>query len=441
MSNKVGEKIKLLRKELNMTQSELAGKEMTKSMLSQIENNISNPSIKTLQYIADQLNKPISYFLEDNNKALIEADEESKQEQDERIKHISELINSLKIEEAENELKELIDNNSINVGIKVRADLLFKLGKTFITLNNLRDGKRYLNLSIQAYIAGNFYIEGAKAYIELAKGFYQEFNYEECLNICNKAFELNYKNINADPLFEIELYYYKILILFSTGDIKNVNSSIKTAINLSTKTSIYYKTDEIYRLNAILNYLTENKDEYIKSMNKALQFAEFTEDTSCLSKIYIVKAMVALESNDTVKALEYVEKSKYYLGRELYIYYFVKARVYYILGKYELAYENIIKIDFPSYEKHKFDYLNMWSSKVYEGLILNKLGKKTAAIESIKIGIEKMYIFDNSKFLVGAYKSLSEVYSDMNDFENAFIYLKKANEIQDIIDKDDNIIF
>lgn len=111
------------------------------------------------------------------------------------------------------------------------------------------------------------------------------------------------------------------------------------------------------------------------------------------------------------------------------------------MGKYEVAYENIIKVDFPSYETHKFDYLNMWSSKVYEGLILNKLEKQNEAVEAIKIGIDKMCLFDNSKFLVRAYKSLSEVYSDINDFQNAFIYLKKANEIQDIINKDDNIIF
>ena len=62
MTQKLGDKIKLLRKELNMTQSELAGNEMTKSMLSQIENNSAMPSMKNLQYLAARLGKPVSYF-------------------------------------------------------------------------------------------------------------------------------------------------------------------------------------------------------------------------------------------------------------------------------------------------------------------------------------------------------------------------------------------
>jgi len=61
-----GEKIKALRKELKLTQSQLAGEEMTKSMLSQIENNNAMPSMKNLRYLANQLGKPISYFLDED---------------------------------------------------------------------------------------------------------------------------------------------------------------------------------------------------------------------------------------------------------------------------------------------------------------------------------------------------------------------------------------
>ena len=96
----VGEKIKTLRKELNMTQSELAGEEMTKSMLSQIENNVSNPSMKTLQYIAKVLNKPISYFLEDKleDTLSLKQNYESRRELESKIKTLNILIDSNKIE-------------------------------------------------------------------------------------------------------------------------------------------------------------------------------------------------------------------------------------------------------------------------------------------------------------------------------------------------------
>ncbi|MCT4573638.1 helix-turn-helix domain-containing protein, partial [Bacillus thuringiensis] len=51
----LGEKIKTLRKEKKLTQTELVGSELTKSMLSQIENGKATPSMKTLQYIAEKL--------------------------------------------------------------------------------------------------------------------------------------------------------------------------------------------------------------------------------------------------------------------------------------------------------------------------------------------------------------------------------------------------
>lgn len=443
MTDRVGEKIKSLRKELNMTQSELAGGEMTKSMLSQIENNVSNPSIRTLQYIADRLNKPIGYFLEEQPRTdmvAAPAAEGLRQEENDRIRHISEFIDADKLEEARSEVEKLMAE-AAGPGVKPRADILFKLGRTLIKCSRREEGKRYMNLAVQAYADCNSYIEGAKAYIELAKAHYQEFDYRGCLDICEKAFALYYRNINADPLFEIELYYYKIIMLVAVGDMKNAAEAIGAAISLSAETSVYYKTGELYRLNAIVNFLNGNRAEYLKSLDKATRFAEFAEDKPCLARIHALKAIEALESGCAETALEEAERLKEYAGRDLYVYYLARGRAYYMQGRYELAYENITKVDFPDYETHKFDYLNMWSAKVYEGLILNKLGRLPEAVEAIKAGIDKMSRFDSSKFLVMAYKSLSEVYSDMQDFQNAFICLKKANELQEAIDRDGNIVF
>ncbi|MCK9222391.1 MAG: tetratricopeptide repeat protein [Limnochordia bacterium] len=61
----LGEKIRRMRKRLNLTQQELAGDDFTKSFISQLEKNEANPSLKSLQIIAQRLNKPISFFLED----------------------------------------------------------------------------------------------------------------------------------------------------------------------------------------------------------------------------------------------------------------------------------------------------------------------------------------------------------------------------------------
>ena len=64
--NILGNKIKKIRKEMGLTQSELAGDKISRSQLSLIENGYTNPSLSTLEYIASKLNKPYSYFLDDN---------------------------------------------------------------------------------------------------------------------------------------------------------------------------------------------------------------------------------------------------------------------------------------------------------------------------------------------------------------------------------------
>lgn len=59
----LGEKLRLARLEAGLTQRQLCGGEITRNMLSQIENGTARPSMKRLQYLASRLGKPVSYFL------------------------------------------------------------------------------------------------------------------------------------------------------------------------------------------------------------------------------------------------------------------------------------------------------------------------------------------------------------------------------------------
>ena len=59
----LGKKIRQLRIDKKITQQELVGDFITRNMLSQIENDIATPSIKTLQYIAEHLEVPLSFLM------------------------------------------------------------------------------------------------------------------------------------------------------------------------------------------------------------------------------------------------------------------------------------------------------------------------------------------------------------------------------------------
>ena len=67
----IGKKIKKLRTEKLMTQSELAGGEITRNMLSRIENGAALPSIGTVVYLANKLGVPAGYLLSEGEEEFI----------------------------------------------------------------------------------------------------------------------------------------------------------------------------------------------------------------------------------------------------------------------------------------------------------------------------------------------------------------------------------
>ena len=73
----LSQRLKQARLEAGMSQRQLCGDVITRNMLSQIENGSARPSMDTLRYLASQLGKPVSFFLEESfspspNQQLVE---------------------------------------------------------------------------------------------------------------------------------------------------------------------------------------------------------------------------------------------------------------------------------------------------------------------------------------------------------------------------------
>ncbi len=80
----LGEKIKRLRHACNLTQGELADRcELTKGYISQIENDLTSPSIATLVDILAALGSSLKdFFSEDEDEKIVYTDEEYIEKQD-----------------------------------------------------------------------------------------------------------------------------------------------------------------------------------------------------------------------------------------------------------------------------------------------------------------------------------------------------------------------
>ncbi len=67
----IGEKIKSLRQAKRMTQAELAGDQITRNMLSLVENGSALPSLPTVIYLAERLGVSVGMLLADKNEEMI----------------------------------------------------------------------------------------------------------------------------------------------------------------------------------------------------------------------------------------------------------------------------------------------------------------------------------------------------------------------------------
>lgn len=425
-----GEKIKLLRKELNLTQSNLAGKEMTKSMLSQIENNNAMPSIKNLKYLADKLEKPISYFLDEDslNKELPIKEIRSK------LKIADEYEKSRESKKVIDILDSILNDYDINTDSKLYADILYKNGSNQINLMNFTLSGNYLEKSVEIYKKLNLYSYAAKAHMEFLRHFWNKQDYNKCLKVLDEAYDIYIYSTTEDITFKLEYYFYKTLILSSTGDFHDSFKFVDEAIELSKSTNVYYNSAELYRLKGNLNREIEDYDNVLYYFDKAKLFSKFTDNEFSLALLELNYAVYYIDINKPLKALEYLKtlEKKYstYLNNFNHLLYNIYSITYYKLEDYEKAYNYIIKNEYPDLNlHHKVDYVNMWLGKVYEGMILYKLGDKNKSIESITKGIEMMSKRGNSKYLSFAYKELSNIHSEMNDYEKAFKTLKKSEEI------------
>jgi len=61
----LGERVRSARREAGLSQAQLAGAELTKGFISQIESGLVRPSIRSLQHIAAKLGRPLDYFIAD----------------------------------------------------------------------------------------------------------------------------------------------------------------------------------------------------------------------------------------------------------------------------------------------------------------------------------------------------------------------------------------
>jgi len=382
----LGEKIRLKRKEKNLTLKELAGDKVTSGQISLVESGKANPSIELLQYIAEKLDTDIEYFLESEEKqasricefycnicesAIISEDFLKAIEAIEKGAFYADKYNLnyykakfeyfyAKIEYKRDNLQAAQLHCLYANSLFLKTDSIDDIIKTFLLLGQISFSMGAINTALNYFIQADSML-----------------NRDEYVN----------EKLKANIMYNIAKCYDKL------GDIKQAISFANIAKDKLSILEDKKKYGEILMLLS-LSYAKEN------NLNKALKYAEMAREVfeSFESDNEIVEIEMSL--GNIFSKIGNFEESFEHLNKALKLKNKKDSNFYDILFSYS---ENYIKI--KDYDK-ALEFVNK---------IFDEFG-------------------ENSLYRIKCYKLFYEIYDEKNDYNNAEKILLEAIKYLEALD-------
>lgn len=417
----LGEKIKKLRKEQNMTLKELAGDRITAAQISHIERDKSHTSYELLEYLADKLGVSVDYLLETKEM-------QSKKITDNLILKSEIYIKCDELERAEGQIKEIIE-----------ICKNYKLTENYGKCNNLL---AEINCKKGDYSSAVYYYEKALYYF--IKDEHKEDIYNCYVNIGNiYMLDKFYKGALTHFIFAKEVLdesniedadIYKELYSKISKCYMKLNQPEK-ALEFMEKVDRMDNEDCVKEEVSILvmkakKLLDNGKySESKECFNKALEIIEKEENKNRLAKVYLTISNIYSEMGDLDKHIEYSQKvydltkrdENKYMMESLFnmIESYVKREEYDMAQKY-------CKLALVSSIKNKDKYYEYKSLKFYSDMYKNKNIIETS-IEYLNKCINIAKTLDDEKILASLYIELGKLYSNISKEKELECYQKGVN--------------
>lgn len=387
----LGERIQILRKERKLTLEACAGEQLTKGMLSLIENNKANPSMENLTYLAKRLGVDVAELWEDVSSQELQ----------------------LLMQEGERFYKGDFDQDIIP-WLEKMGGYLPKLTKGYeaarlleifskLTHYKKREGWQetadaatsiYETLNITARLAGMALF---RVYV-----IFSEHKYQDALQLLldERSF-IEKKGGFMDSLTRLDLDYYEAVMRFAAGDAAGAVQVMDEAIRYSKKEQVFYRIEPLYRL-AAFQSLSDGDFEALSYYEKKLvQYGEFAEenDTLQITKLYRIQKLImfehkyeqALDEVDQLLKEEMYEILRNTLNLE-------RGKALYGLNRYTEAKEVLAAVVIDSVLHHPFDLSVLYVKEAYLALCEWELGNHAEARRLIKIAQENMQQMPDTPF-------------------------------------------
>ncbi|WP_084243042.1 helix-turn-helix domain-containing protein [Planomicrobium okeanokoites] len=403
----LGERIRKLRKERGLTLQALAGEELSKGMLSLIENNKANPSMESLAYIAEQLGVDKNELLEDFStgeirKLLQEVEELYKVDvmSKDLIKEYESIV--LKIQPYKEKLPFRYESARL-LEIYSRCSYHAKI-----------DGwQSSLKKAEEIYEGLHMINQSAEIHIFRAMTSFTEHRYDEALKMIQESRKIFEERAGIlDPLKKLDFDYYESILYSAIGDGINASRIMQNAIDYSKEQQIFYQIDSLYRLagfQAVLDQDVEKKNYYCEKLRLFANFLD-DEEMEAFSDAIEVHYLNSV-SYDFEKANEIIDHN---LAKHeeitTFLFTLEKGKALYGMGRFEEALAWLKKHKIWEFLHHPYDLSLHYEKDAYMALVYEELGDHQSAVEHAKIAkenIEPMPDLPYKKFIMNVYNEIT----------------------------------
>ncbi|WP_438298680.1 helix-turn-helix domain-containing protein [Sporosarcina sp. FA15] len=367
----LGERIRKLRKQRKLTLEALAGDELTKGMLSLIENNKANPSMESLSYIAERLGVEVVELLEEVStyelRALLEkAEILYNTEFDVRTDEYTQLITLV-----EPYVPKLTQGYESARLLEIYSRCIYYEKKSGWQVFSDRAATMYdlMNIIPRRASIGIF-----RAFVK-----FTEHNYAQSLStLLHERSEIEARNAFIDPMTRLDLDYMEAVLLFAVGDSESAIRVMKSGIEFSKQERVFYRIDHLYRLATAHAIMEEDEDQYAYYLKKLTQYGDFTEDKEAIfftkfAEVHYLNSFKKSYKEAQEQWDQFLDKGKYSNDYSPFIN-LEKGKSFFGLNEFEHALVALEKVKIADYTHHPFDLSIFYEKDAYKALCYMELG-------------------------------------------------------------------
>ncbi|WP_019240608.1 MULTISPECIES: helix-turn-helix domain-containing protein [Bacillus] len=402
----IGKRIKQLRKAKQFTLAELAGEQLSKGMLSLIENGKAKPSIESLHYIANRLGVEANSLLGEDH-----------------IDELRAILNDIEKKYAEATNNEeykailmLIKPSIVNIKQNTyeSARLLDLYGRVTYHLNINADDS-VMKQAISHYQELNMINYMLNGYLHLTWRKFSQHQYEEALAILQEAetVAMNQKHL-VDHVSTLDLHYYFTIMFLALDDIEESMKYLQKGIEFSKKEKLFYRIDDLYRIMTFHAIMVQDESTAVYYLNKLQLFVDFTEDRQGqLLAAWVHCHYMNRLKNNYKGVLSFIQSKEKTFQKEMpeYIVYVQHEKSYALfhLGRFEEALEILQELKVPDFLHHPYDLSFCYQTFAIRALCYEKLGNHEKAMIDVTISYNHVKNFKKNIFQTFIFQTYEEI--------------------------------